>query len=62
MLSKSLLNELKIIINEDYGKELDDIEINQIANNLVAYFDLLSKINFKIKNEVKSPDLLLIKK
>jgi hypothetical protein len=56
------LNELKIIINEDYGKELDDIEINQIANNLVAYFDLLSKINFKIKNEVKSPDLLLIKK
>ena len=57
MLSKTLLDELKKIIKEDYGKEFADQEINQIANNLVNYFDLLAKINHRMKMEVKNPDL-----
>lgn len=51
MLSKSLLDELKTIIKEDYGKEPSDKDIYQIANNLVDYFDLLKKIKLKENGE-----------
>jgi len=62
MLSKPLLDELKIIIREDYGKELTDQEVSQMANNLVNYFNLLSKIKHRAKEEVENRDLVQIKK
>jgi hypothetical protein len=53
MISQQLLNELKIIIKEDYGKELEMKEIALIAEHLVSYFNLLAKIQHRIniKNE-----------
>lgn len=52
MVSQKLLDELKTIILEDYGVELDAPAIAEIADNLVGYFDLLAKIDYreKIKN------------
>jgi hypothetical protein len=45
MVSQQLIEELKIIIKEDYGKDLEIKEVAQIANNLVGYFSLLAQIH-----------------
>lgn len=58
MLSKPLLNELKTIMSEDYGKDLSDQEVSQIANTLVGYFDVLAEIAHRVKRGVENPDLL----
>jgi len=47
MVSQQLIEELKIIIKEDYGKDLEIKEVAQIANNLVGYFNLLAKIRHR---------------
>ena len=47
MVSQQLIEELKIIIKEDYGKDLEIKEIAQIANNLVGYFNLLAQIRHR---------------
>jgi len=44
MVSQQLLNELKEIIKEEYGKDLEMDKISQIGNGLVGYFDLLAKM------------------
>ncbi|MGB9726693.1 MAG: hypothetical protein ACPLXB_01190 [Minisyncoccia bacterium] len=49
MVSQQLVEELKTIIKEDYGKDLEIKEIAQIANNLVGYFNLLAKIHLREK-------------
>ena len=53
MVSQQLIEELKTIIKEDYGKGLEIKEVAQIADNLVGYFDLLAKIYYqeKVKNK-----------
>jgi len=51
MVSQQLIKELKIIIKEDYGKDLKIKEVAQIANNLVDYFNLLAKIYHRIKTQ-----------
>lgn len=59
MISKQLLQELKIIIGEEYGENLDDSQVYAIGNGLVKYWDLLSKIFQKIsqeKNEIINYD------
>jgi len=52
MVSQQLIEELKIIIQEDCGKDLEIKEVAQIAENLVGYFNLLAKIyrREKVKN------------
>ena len=49
MLSKQLLNELKIILKEEYNLELTYGELVNLAHRLVGFFDLLAKLNFKEK-------------
>ena len=51
MVSQQLIKELKIIIKEDYEKDLKIKEVAQIANNLVDYFNLLAKIYHRIKTQ-----------
>ena len=53
MISQQLLEELKIIIKDDYGKDLEMKEVTEIAESLVGYFDLLAKINHHIQNNVE---------
>lgn len=49
MLSKELINELKIILKEEFNLELNDVELTNLAHRLVGFFDLLAKLNFKEK-------------
>lgn len=48
-MSKELLNELKMILEEDYNLKLNVDEVAEIATVLVGYFDLLTKVNFENK-------------
>lgn len=51
MVSTQLLNELKIIIKEDYGIELQPDEVSEIGNGLVQITELLLKIDYEFKND-----------
>lgn len=44
MLSVELLQELKLILKEDYGVELPPDELSEFGSALVAYQELLAKI------------------
>jgi hypothetical protein len=45
LVSKELLEELKSILESDYGVKLDSIALAKLADDLVGYFSLLVKIN-----------------
>jgi hypothetical protein len=45
MVSNELLQELKEIIKEEYGRNLSMEEVSEIGNGLVGYFDMLAKMN-----------------
>jgi hypothetical protein len=51
MLSEKLIEKLKVIILEDYGKDLPLPEVSKIGNDIVSYFDLLAQIHHKNKIE-----------
>ena len=44
MVSQVLVEELKMIIKEDYQVELQPEETSEIANSLVSFFNLLLKL------------------
>lgn len=52
MVSQQLLNELREIIKEDYGQDLEMKKISQIGNGLVGYFDLLTKMYHENNQEI----------
>jgi uncharacterized protein YgfB (UPF0149 family) len=54
MVSQELIEELKTIIKEDYGEDLETKEVAQIAENLVNYFDLLAKIYHRMRYDNKN--------
>ena len=47
MVSQKLLNELKVILQEDYGRNLKTSEVSKIGSDLVGLFELLVK-NYKL--------------
>lgn len=49
MVSQELIQELQVIIREQYGKNLDIRQVSDIANDLVNYFNLLAKIYHRTK-------------
>jgi len=53
MVSQALLGELKTIIKQDYGIELPQPAVTQVANTLVGFFDLLIKIDCRKPKEEK---------
>jgi hypothetical protein len=63
MLKQELLNELREIVKEDFGKSLSDEELFEFGNSLISYFELLAKIYFREKklgeeNSIKMPQNL----
>ena len=40
-----MLQKLKIIIKDEYGRDLSDSEVFEIGNGLVRYFKVLKKLN-----------------
>lgn len=51
MVSQELLEELRMIIKEDYKVDLQPQEASEIANTLVGFFNLLAKIEFESNEE-----------
>jgi len=47
MVSEELLEELRMIIKEDYQIELPSPVLSEIGNNLVNFFDLLAKVDYE---------------
>jgi hypothetical protein len=45
MINQQLLTELKEIIRTDLGRDFSDAEINQTANNLLAFFEFIINEN-----------------
>lgn len=45
MVSKPMLQKLKIIIKNEYGRDLSDSEVFEIGNGLVRYFKTLKRLN-----------------
>jgi hypothetical protein len=60
MVSQELLEELKMIIKEDYQIELSPPILSEIGNNLVNFFDLLSKVDYE--NDQNTPNNQATKK
>lgn len=50
MVSKERLEELRIIIREECGREVTDKELFEIGNGLINYFSLLAKIRARIES------------
>ena len=44
MVSKQMLQKLKIIIKDEYGRDLSDNEVFEIGNGLVRYFKTLKRL------------------
>lgn len=42
-MNQELIEELRIIIQEDYGEDLGMDDLASVARNLVGYFDLLAR-------------------
>mgnify|MGYP001613384710 CR=1 FL=1 len=47
MVSPELLEELKMIIKEDYQVELSPAVLSEIGNTLVNFFGLLAKVDYE---------------
>lgn len=50
MVSPELVEELRIIIKEEYKVNLEPQEASEVANTLVNFFNLLTKIEFEYEN------------
>lgn len=57
MVSLELLKQLKIILKEEYGKTLNEKQVFEVAENLVGFFEIFTKIEskekFKNRNNIK---------
>lgn len=51
MVSAALIEELKMIIKEDYQIDLQPQEASDVANTLVSFFELLAKIDSEPDDE-----------
>ena len=45
VVSKELVDELGVILDQEFGLKLDPARLNRLANFLVSYFQLLLQIN-----------------
>ena len=50
MVSPELVEELRLIIKEDYQVDLQPQEASEVANTLVTLFELLAKIESETKD------------
>lgn len=44
-LKEKTIHELKMIMKEEFGKELKRKELEKFAHSMIGYFDLLLKID-----------------
>ena len=56
MLSEAIIQELKQILEEEYGRDVNLKEASEIAHTLVGYFNLLAKIRHREKESENKYD------
>ena len=56
MISQELINELRIIIREDYGVELQPAVVSDIAYTLVGFFESLAKVAYETGIVIPPPE------
>ena len=47
MLSKKLIDELELILKEEFNLVLSRNDLEKFARNIVGYFDLLAKFHYR---------------
>ena len=52
-ISNALLQELKLIMKEEYGEELSPTDLEKLAYSLVGYFGLLLKAKVREGNKTR---------
>lgn len=52
MLDKKRLDELKVILKEEFNMDLSDEEVSEIGNNLIDYFKALYDVYVNNYDEV----------
>lgn len=50
-ISQATIEELQIVLKEDYGRDVSYAETSEIINSLTSYYDLLAKIYHRDKLE-----------
>lgn len=55
MISQELINELKTIIKEDYGVELQPAVVSDIAYTLVGFFETLAIVAYETGIVIPAP-------
>lgn len=56
MISQELINELRVIIKEDYGVELQPAVVSDIAYTLVDFFETLAKVAYEAGVTISPPE------
>jgi hypothetical protein len=59
MISEITIKEFQQVVAEDYGRELSFQEARKILTDMVGYFDLLAKIDFRRKMNLENSDAIL---
>lgn len=57
MISQELINELRIIIKEDYGVELQSAAVSDIAYTLVDFFETLAIVAYETGIAIPLPEI-----
>ena len=56
-LSQQAIDEYKQIYKKEFGKEISDDEARKQGNNLIGFFEVLLKIDRRIRSEKKIRNL-----
>ena len=57
MISKELLNELQVILKEEFGMVTSPNEVFAIGTGLFSYFELLAKYRYDNEKTKKNVDI-----
>lgn len=57
MLAPETLKELSVILHEEFGAELTDVEVCEIGTTLVDLFDHLQEMDVKDKQMEEANDI-----
>lgn len=57
MVSRKLTKELQVILQEDFNQNIEYKKAQKVANAFVSYFELLTKVSNKIRNQPKKLEI-----
>lgn len=61
MIQDSTIKEFHQLLHEEYGRSTSLEEAREILNGMVAYYDLLAKIDYRKRLALEKHDLALQK-